>query len=242
MIEKGKEKIVGILGGMGPEATIDLMARILKLTPAKDDVDHIHCIVDNNPKVPSRIKAIIEGTGESPAPCMADMARKLEASGADLLVIPCNTAHYYHRDVQAAVHVPVLNLIELTAREVRSAVPGVRKVGLLASPAVRMTRLYEMAFHPMGIEVVYPSPQEEERLFAIIREIKTGARGEKIQRTVGEVVASVASLGAEVGVIACTELSVVTDVAFPMSMFDAADILAKEIVAIVKNGKEALRN
>ncbi|RLB91348.1 MAG: aspartate racemase RacD, partial [Deltaproteobacteria bacterium] len=86
------EKIVGILGGMGPEATVDLMQRIISLTPALDDIDHIRCIVDNNPKVPSRIKAIIEGDGEDPGPCMADMGRRLESWGADFLVIACNTA------------------------------------------------------------------------------------------------------------------------------------------------------
>ncbi|MCF8039781.1 MAG: aspartate racemase, partial [Desulfohalobiaceae bacterium] len=68
-----KEKIVGIIGGMGPEATVDLMSRVLKATPAADDIDHIRLVVDNNPKVPSRIKALLENTGESPAPCLQDM-------------------------------------------------------------------------------------------------------------------------------------------------------------------------
>lgn len=240
MTERMTEKTVGILGGMGPEATIDLMTRIMRLTPARDDIDHIHCIVDNNPKVPSRIKAIIEGTGESPAACMIGMARRLAECGADFIVIPCNTAHYYHRDVQEAVRVPVLNLIELTAREVASSVPGVRKVGLLASPAVRMTRLYEMVFQPMGIEVVYPARPEEERLFGVIRDIKAGARGPEIRDSIRGIVSGVAALGAEVGIIACTELSVVSDAGFSMPVFDASDILAKEIVAIVKYGKEVL--
>ena len=104
------EKIVGILGGMGPEATVDLMQRIIRLTRAVDDIDHIRCIVDNNPKVPSRIKAIIEGDGEDPGPCMADMANRLETWGADFLVIACNTAHFYYNAVQDAVDIPVINL------------------------------------------------------------------------------------------------------------------------------------
>ena len=88
-----KELVAGILGGMGPEATVDLMHRIIAHTDARDDIDHVRCIVDNNPKVPSRIKALLEGGGESPAPCMADMGRRLEAWGADFLCIACNTAH-----------------------------------------------------------------------------------------------------------------------------------------------------
>ena len=87
-----KRKVAGILGGMGPEATIDLMKRVFRATPAQDDRDHVHLLVDNNPQVPSRIQALLEKTGESPGPCLCDMARKLESWGADFLAMPCNTA------------------------------------------------------------------------------------------------------------------------------------------------------
>lgn len=237
MTEQTKEKTVGVLGGMGPEATIDLMTRIMRLTPARDDIDHIHCIVDNNPKVPSRIKAIIEGTGESPAACMADMGRRLEACGADFLVIPCNTAHFYHGDVQEAVRVPVLNLIELTVQSVLDAVPGIGKVGLLASPAVRITGLYERLFRPRDVEVIYPAREDEERLFGLIKAVKAGARGDEVRRDFAGIVSGLSEAGAEVGIIACTELSVVNDGDFRVPVFDAADILAREIVNIVKHGK-----
>ena len=128
MAEK-KEKIVGILGGMGPDATVDLMQRIIRLTPALDDADHIRCIVDNNPKVPSRIKAIIEGGGEDPGPCMADMGRRLASWGADFLVIACNTAHYYHGAVQQAVDIPVINLIDLVTNHVKDHFPDTGVAG-----------------------------------------------------------------------------------------------------------------
>ena len=149
---ESKEKIVGILGGMGPEATVDLMQRIIRLTPALDDADHIRCIVDNNPKVPSRIKAIIEGDGEDPGPCMADMGRRLESWGADFLVIACNTAHYYYDAVQQAVTIPVINLIDLVAGHVSGNYPKLRRIGMLASPAVAMTGLYTRRFSRLGIE------------------------------------------------------------------------------------------
>ncbi len=90
-----KEKIVGIIGGLGPEATVDLMRRVIQATPASDDQDHIRMIVDCNPKVPSRMKAILEGTGEDPAPYLVIMAKDLAAWGADFLAIACNTAHLY---------------------------------------------------------------------------------------------------------------------------------------------------
>ena len=89
-------KTVGVIGGMGPEATVDLMTRVIGKTPAVNDQDHLRMLVDNNPKIPSRIAAIIEGTGESPVPVLTEMARGLEVQGASFLAIPCNTAHVYH--------------------------------------------------------------------------------------------------------------------------------------------------
>ena len=121
-----KEKVVGIIGGMGPAATVDLMGRIIKATPALDDVDHIRVVVDNNPKVPSRIQALIKGDGESPEPCLIEMARKLAAWGVDLLAMPCNTAHYYHQALQDAVAVPFLNMIDLAVEATASDHPTVR--------------------------------------------------------------------------------------------------------------------
>lgn len=98
-----RQPVVGVLGGMGPEATVELMQRVIRATPARDDADHVRMIVDNNPKVPSRIAALIERRGDDPAPVIADMARGLEAAGADFLVIACNTAHHYLPTIRAAV-------------------------------------------------------------------------------------------------------------------------------------------
>ncbi|MEM6545430.1 MAG: aspartate/glutamate racemase family protein, partial [Pseudomonadota bacterium] len=103
-------KTVGIIGGMGPEATVDLMSRVIALTPATDDADHIPMLVDNNSQVPSRIAALLEGTGTSPEPVLIAMAERLQHMGAQLLAMPCNTAHHYHQAVQAAVQIPFLDM------------------------------------------------------------------------------------------------------------------------------------
>src|SRR5579863_8958181 len=102
------EKVVGVIGGMGPEATVDFMHRLIAATPARDDADHLHILVDNNPKIPSRIAALIDGTGEDPTPVLRAMARGLEAQGADFLVIPCNTAHHYLPAIAESVRIPLL--------------------------------------------------------------------------------------------------------------------------------------
>src|ERR1700723_1217369 len=93
---------VGILGGMGPEATVLLMRKVIAAVPAKDDRDHVSLIVDQNSQVPSRIKHLVESTGEDPGPVLAEMAKRLERSGAKALAMPCNTAHHYAADIAAS--------------------------------------------------------------------------------------------------------------------------------------------
>lgn len=232
-----KEKIVGILGGMGPEATVDLIQRIIRLTPALDDADHIRCIVDNNPKVPSRIKAIIEGGGEDPGPCMADMGRRLASWGADFLVIACNTAHYYHSAVQQAVNIPVINLIDLVANHVKENFPGQNKVGMLASPAVALTGLYTERFKPLGITDIWPDADHQAGLLNVIKEIKKGNTGSGVRADYVAVCESLRQQGAQLAIVACTELSAL-DETLPVDFLDAAEILAREIVAVAKNQKE----
>lgn len=234
MTQPAPEKVVGIIGGMGPEATVDLMQRVIRLTPAGDDADHIRCLVDNNPKIPSRIKAIIEGTGESPGPAIAAAAKNLESWGADFLVIPCNTAHYYYADAQNAVQVPVLNLVDLVVDACLRRIPGLRAVGMLASPAVRMTGLYERRFSPEGVEVIYPAAGQEERLFEAIKMVKAGNTGPEPRRVLHEVADGLAWRGAGLAIIACTELSAIADPSYSLPHLDAAEVLAEAIVAFVK--------
>ena len=228
-----QEKIIGILGGMGPEATVDLMHRIIAKTEAKDDIDHIRCIVDNNPKVPSRIKALLEGTGESPAPCMADMAKRLETWGADCLAIACNTAHNYYPDVRQAVSIPVLNMIELTAHHVVRENPDCLRVGILASPAVRLTKLYSSVLEPLGRTVIYPEPEYENRLLQVIKNIKNGDTGEAVRREFAAIVENIQKCGASIAVIACTELGIICE-QYTIPTIDAADVLASELVCFAK--------
>ncbi|NOX34030.1 MAG: aspartate/glutamate racemase family protein [Deltaproteobacteria bacterium] len=227
------DKTVGILGGMGPEATVDLMQRIIRLTPALDDIDHIHCIVDNNPKVPSRIKAIIEGDGEDPGPCMADMGRRLETFGADFLVIACNTAHYYYNAVRDAVNIPVIHMIDLVACHVKKNFPDQDKIGILASPAVAMTGLYTSRFKKLNIKDIWPDPEHQESLFKVIKAVKKGDTGSKVCENYKKACKNLQAKGAISAVVACTELSAL-DTPLPLNTIDAAQVLAMKIVQMAR--------
>ena len=227
------QPVVGVVGGMGPEATVELMRRVIRATPARDDADHIRMIVDNNPKVPSRIKALIEGTGEDPGPTLAAMARGLEAAGADFLVIPCNTAHHYLPVIRAAVSIPVLDMIALTLDRLQAGGLAVRTIGLLASPAVRLTGLFDARCRAAGLSVIYPEGDDEAAVLTVIRAVKAGSVDDDLARRYAAAADRLVARGADVLLIACTELSGLdglgTQGRTPVT--DTLDVLVEAIVA-----------
>lgn len=124
------KKTIGIIGGMGPLATCDLFHRIIEITDASCDQEHIRVLIDNNTRIPDRTAAILHG-GADPVEQMVISARGLQTMGADLLLIPCNTAHYFHKQVSDCVNVPVLHMLEETAKV--ASRKGIETVGLLAT-------------------------------------------------------------------------------------------------------------
>ncbi|MEO1293421.1 MAG: amino acid racemase [Pseudomonadota bacterium] len=221
--------VVGILGGMGPEATVLLMQRVIALTPAADDIDHVPLMVDNNTQVPSRIKAIIEGTGESPAPALVAMAERLERLGVAALAMACNTAHWYASDIEAAVGIPFLNVVTLSADAAQTASKGDGKVGLLASPAVQITGLFDTALKARGLTPVYP--QDQAAMLSAIRAVKRGADFDSARATLRGAASELRDAGCALSLVACSELSILTDVLGEDTPFlDTIDILAEAIV------------
>jgi aspartate racemase len=163
--------VLGIIGGMGPDGTLELMRRIVARTPAADDRDHLHMIVESNPKIPSRIAHLVERTGEDPTPEIVRIARNLERAGATALAMPCNTAHGYADAIRAGVAIPLLDMIALTTAHLARAVPG-RRIGLLASTAVYNTRLYERALDASDACIV--PPPDQHAVMELIRGVKRG--------------------------------------------------------------------
>lgn len=230
--------VVGILGGMGPAATIWLMQRIMDLTPATDDSDHIPLLVDNNTQVPSRINAIIDGNGENPAPVLEAMARKLEAGGAKALAMPCNTAHMYAASIRHSVSIPLLDMIDLTAGHVASmpASQPVRRVGMLASPAVRLTGVFDRPLQELGIAPLYP--RDDTDVLDCIRQIKAGRNDRTTLDRLDAAIKALAGEGAELIVIACSELSILAQqLGDTLPKIDSIDILARAVVGFSMAGR-----
>jgi aspartate racemase len=220
---------IGILGGMGPQATVLLMQRIIDAVPAEDDSDHIPLIVDSNTQVPSRIRALIEGTGANPGPVLADMARRLQAAGAEALAMPCNTAHHYAPDITGACDLPFLDMIALSAdAAARAAKPG-GKIGILASPAVRTIGIFDRALASRGLVAAYASDQDA--LLAAIRSIKKSGDTPAARESLTAASAALRDGGAAVQLVACTEFSIVADaVAEGVTAIDTLEVLVSEIV------------
>ncbi|WNK19882.1 amino acid racemase [Halomonas piscis] len=225
-----RHAMVGVLGGMGPDATLTFMQRVIDATPAEDDIEHVHMLVDNNPKVPSRIKALIEGTGESPGPTIAAMARRLEQAGTDFLVMPCNTAHYYWQDAQKAVDIPVWHIVAMTLDEVACQAPGA-KVGMLCSPALRKIGLYENFIEERGLSLLYP--EDEAPVLEIIRAVKRGqGHHDETLAAFTKAAEELYHRGADVLVLACTELSVIRDgLTTQIPVIDSVQVLAEGVAA-----------
>jgi aspartate racemase len=221
------EKTVGVIGGMGPEATVDFLRRLVARTPARDDADHLHVLVDNNPKIPSRIAALIEGTGEDPAPMLCRMARGLEAQGADFLVMPCNTAHYYLPAIARAVRIPVLDMVQLSIGKLAG---GPRWIGLLASPAVRLVELYKARMEQAGLDAIFPDASHEGRLLGVIKAVKAGKQGSAEQKDYAAVAQHLRQAGAEALLVACTELSVLAPPETGSPVLDTLDVLVEATI------------
>ncbi|MFN3207815.1 MAG: aspartate/glutamate racemase family protein [Roseovarius sp.] len=220
-------KAVGILGGMGPEATILLMQKVLAAVPAQDDADHVPLIVYQNPQVPSRIRALIDGDGTDPMPVLMSMAQDLERAGAQALAMPCNTAHHYAMAVAHATSLPFLNMINLTGAHL--AASGARTVGMLASPAVRKTGVFDAAFAARGLTPLWS--RDDAELLSIIRAVKAGEDSRSLAPRLGHVAAEMTRGGADHLLVACTELSLMSHALPPGTPgTDSLDCLVQAIV------------
>jgi len=195
-------KIAGVLGGMGPLATIDLLNKIVKYTDAKKDHDHVHTLVDSYTDIPDRT-AYILGHGENPEKYLIDSALKLEAMGASFIVMPCNTAHYFYEKICGVVKIPFINMIEEVAKELN----GVKKVGLLATKGTYKGHIYENTFNKYKIEVEIPPMDMQEIVTELIYTVKEGKKNID-QIPIDRVLDYFSNLGIDNIILGCTELPV----------------------------------
>ena len=203
------QRILGIFGGMGPEATANLYSEIIRLTVARKDQDHIPTLIYSFPQVPDRTACIRSGD-RSIVKYLVEGVTRLEKGGASLIVIPCNTAHYFYDDMQQAVKIPIIHMIRETADAVVSRHPGCKTVGLLATTGTLQTGLYEKELRARGLTVVCPDAvvQENYVMKAVYGTdgIKAGGDKKKSEELLYFAGKHVEEKGAQVIVLGCTEI------------------------------------
>jgi aspartate racemase len=227
------DKIVGVLGGMGPAATVDFMATVIAFTPAATDQDHIHMIVDNDPKIPARQDAILRD-GADPGLAMAAMAKRLRDAGADFLVMPCNTAHAFASQVTAAVDIPLLSIIDVTV----AACGAFDRVGLLATEGCLRSSVYQDAFEQTENELLLPSEDELRDFMDLAFRIKRGDRGEDVAAGMLRLANALQERGAQAIIAGCTEIPLVLhESMLDIPLVSSTDELAKHTIAYARGEK-----
>lgn len=194
-------KTIGVIGGMGPAATVDFLARLVRGVAATDDRDHPRILVDSNPHVPDR-NAALAGTGPSPGPALAEMARGLESRGAGLLAMPCNAAHGWADDIRAATPLPFVDMVAESAARLQ----GARTVGLIAVAATLDARLYHSPLEAAGIVVIEP---DRAAVAALVARVKAGDSGPEAQRAATALADALVASGADHLLAACTEIPLI---------------------------------
>lgn len=198
-------KTLGVIGGVGPLSTAYFMEVLINKTKAATDQEHIDMVVLNHCAIPDRTAFILDNTKENPVPLMCEDAKKLEALGCSVIATPCNTAHYFYDRLQAAVKIPIINMIEETAKELKNN--GVERAGIMATSGTVSTRLFQDALIRHSIEPVVPSPQNQMYVMSIIYDsIKAGLPIdlEKFKSVINELRLN----SCQKVILGCTELSV----------------------------------
>lgn len=203
-------KTLGIIGGMGPLATVKLFEMIVLMTKAKSDQEHIHILIDNNTLIPDRTDYILNNIGEDPRIELVKSALRLEKMGAEYLVMPCNTAHNFYEDIVKEIHIPFISMIEETAKYIKKNYDNIKNVGLLATEGTIEAKLYDNIFAKYDIGILKPSNENQNYVTELIYNIKEDNNQENLDGFYGAM-DELKDQGVDVFIAGCTEISVAID-------------------------------
>lgn len=223
------KKTAGIIGGMGPQATIDLFQKIVSNTVSNSDNEHIHILIDNNTDIPDRTKSILANS-DLPLKYLSESAKNLESIGADFLAMPCNTAHFFYERLSKEVNIPIINMIEETAKYLKAK--GDTKLLLLATIGTVKTNIYQNIFNKYDLEIVTPEVNfQNEIMSAIYDFVKEGKPYTNIQKF-KEYLNEALKNNIDNVILGCTELPILfSDNKLEYKVVDPTLVLAKTIIS-----------
>ncbi|MGV9778308.1 aspartate/glutamate racemase family protein, partial [Streptosporangium sp. NPDC003464] len=223
-------RLVGVLGGMGPAATVDFYGKLVEETAAACDQGHVPVVIWGDPRVPDRSLSLLGG-GEDPTPYLRRGIEALKRAGCEVLAVPCNTAHAFVPHLAEEAGLELVSIIEVTADAL--AAGGVRAAGVLATSGTLHAGLYARALRRRGVAVVEPDRLGQQHVMAAIGAVKGGGVRPAHRRALAEVSRSLADRGAERIVTACTELVLALDGSrVPVPVLDPARLLARRVVEV----------
>jgi aspartate racemase len=226
------EKTIGVLGGMGPESTAELLLRITRATPAAVEQDHLRVIIDSNPKIPNRTNALLSGELEPVVRALTATARNLEKAGAEIIGIPCNTAHAFLDDLRPAVGVPIVDMVEESAQQARELFGAGTVIGLLATDGTLRTRIYHEALDRVGLAGIGPpTPGVQNAVMDALDAVKLHGASEEVFRVLAVAVRDLFGQKVTALIAGCTEVSLVLD-RFPPELpwLDPLQVLAEALI------------
>jgi aspartate racemase len=231
---------VGVVGGVGPAATVDFLDKIVRNTPASKDQEHIKILLEQNPQIPDRTQNLI-GEGADPTVSLYATCKKLEEGDADIIAIPCNTAHAFVERIQPYLGIPIVNMLTVTVRYLRDAFPDLVDVGVLATSGTIQSGVYEKALADQGLRQLAPDPALQARVMeAIYGEsgVKAGFTTGRCKDDIAAAVDGLVAQGARVIILGCTELPILlasgayaTSSGTTVQLVDPTEVLAKQCVA-----------
>jgi aspartate racemase len=230
MIQMQQEKIPGVLGGMGPATTADFMSRLVRINPPATEQDHLRLLIDHNPQIPNRHEAIA-GKDPSVGPLLANMAAGLERAGADFLIMTCNTAHAFQMDIERAVSIPFLSMINMVLQDLNDQHPGVEKVGVMAADGCLDAQLYQRALEASDLHSIVWNHEQRQQFMHAVNRIKSGVLDQPVRDSLLELGGSLHRRGAEVLIAGCTEIPLMVEPDdFAVPLLSCTDTLARHTV------------
>ncbi|WP_322071385.1 cysteate racemase [Paraburkholderia bannensis] len=235
---------VGVVGGVGPAATVDFLDKIVRNTPASRDQEHIKILVEQNPQIPDRTENLI-GHGADPTIALYATCKKLEEGDADIIAVPCNTAHAFVDRIQPHLSIPIVNMLTVTAQYLRERFPTTRNIGVLATSGTIESGVYSKALESLGLKQVAPSAALQARVMDAIygeRGVKAGFSTGRCHDDIAAAVEGLVAEGVEVIVLGCTELPILLPSGkyacrngVSVTLVDPTEVLARQCIAFAKD-------
>ncbi len=235
------DKIIGVLGGMGPEATLDCLHKILANTQAEIDQEHLRVLVDINPQIPDRTSAVLRN-GESPVPALVKSCQGLAAAGADFIIIPCVTAHFFYDQFSKQSPLPIISILDVVVQTIKKDYPDYNRIGLMSTDGTKQSGIFQKALAKEGLEIVLLDDDTQTEVMKGIYDLKSSLDPEvrvSVTRRFSRAAQTLVDNGAQAVIAGCTEIPLaLSQENLSVPYFDSLTLLAR--AAIRAAGREPI--